>query len=108
MDDKMYCEHGAPRGGSCRMCDEGVEVKHLTPEMEEAIISTIYHHPMGGRTILELLAGRAFKTPPPVPTDEQRQMAHDIVEELLRLHYRSLNEAMKEVIGEELEDNPYI
>ena len=105
----MFCEHGAPIGGHCRACNEESEKpQQMTPELEEAVWRTLYHHPHSSAIIVQLLTGRTFKTPPPVPTDKQRQMAHDVVEELLRLHYRSLNEAMKEVIGEELEDNPYI
>ena len=108
MSDSMFCEHGAPRGGSCKMCEEGVESVKLTPEMEEATHRVLYHHPYGGRTILELLTKREFPTELPTPTEEQKQMAHDFVEELLRIHYRVLNDVMQEVTGESLEDNPYI
>ena len=101
------CEHGAPRGGSCRACEEETP-EGMTSELVEAVWRTLYHHPYGSVVIVELLTGRRFDTPPPTPTDEQERMAHDIVEELLRAHYTALNGAMEEVLGEGLKDNPYI
>lgn len=76
----------------------------MTPELEEAVWSTLYHHRRSTPAIVEMLTGKVFETPPPVPTDEQRLMAHDTVEELITVHYRCLNDAMIEVTGEGLDD----
>ena len=75
----------------------------ITPEMEAAVWATLYHDPRSSPIIVQMLTGRVFETPPPRPTDEQCQMAHQVVEELLRFHYTNLNAAMIEVIVEELE-----
>lgn len=80
----------------------------ISPEMVIAIERTLYNHPFGGKAILELLTGRRYPNPLPAPTGEEENMAHATVEDLLRIHYTALNESMKENLGEELEDNPYV
>ena len=75
----------------------------LSPEMEAAVMSTLYHDPRSSPIIVQILTGRVFETPPPLPTSEQRLIAHSTVEELLYIHYDTLRESMRVVIGEELE-----
>jgi hypothetical protein len=71
-----------------------------TPELEAAVLAGVYYDPRGGPVILEMLTGKVFETPPPQPTEEERQMAQTIVEELLKLHYDTLDWACQEVLGE--------
>jgi hypothetical protein len=104
---EMFCEHGAPMGGICKACEEGMEVK-ITPELEEAVLRTLCHHPYGGVVICGMITGQRFEVMPPAPTAEQRQMAHVIVEDLLRVYFRAMNSSMLEVTGEGIEDNPYV
>ena len=75
----------------------------ITPEMREAVMRTLYHHPRSSPIIVEMLTGEVFEAPPPQPTDEQKQMACETVEELIALHYKSFREACIEVLGEDPE-----
>ena len=73
----------------------------VTPEMEEAVHRTLYHHPRSSPAIVQLLTGRTYDTPPHPPTEVQEQMAHDVVEELITIHYTTLRKACIEVTGED-------
>ncbi len=74
----------------------------ISPEMREAVMRTLYHHPRSSATIVQMLTGEVFAEPPPKPTEEERQMAHEIVEQLIALHYDVLRQAVIEVTGEDL------
>lgn len=74
-----------------------------SPELEAAVWSTLYHDPRSTPVIISVLTGRVFETPPPVPTALQREMAREIVEELLSLHYQLLSQSVLEVTGELIE-----
>ena len=104
MNPELYCRHGAPRGGQCRACEENLDKPPLTPEYVDAVWCSLYHHPRGGPVVIEMLTGQTFQTPPPVPTEEQKRMASDVVEDMLGVHYKLLDEAMVEVTGEGLDD----
>jgi hypothetical protein len=51
-----------------------------------------------------MLTGETFKARPTQPTDKERQMAHETVEQLIALHYDALDRACVEVLGENLTD----
>jgi hypothetical protein len=74
--------------------------KKPTTEMEAAVWSSLYHDPRSSPVIVQILTGKVFDTPPPMPTDKQRQMARPVVEELLRLYYTTFATAVAEVTGE--------
>ena len=77
--------------------------EEVTEEMTAAVEKTLYHHPRSSPIIVQLLIGKTFNTPPSVPSEEEKAMAHEVVEELIALHYRSLRLAFIEVLGEDLE-----
>lgn len=78
------------------MSDEtkpGTPVPPMSPELFEATMLTLYHHPRSSEAIVLLLTGLEFAEPPPKPTPEQEAMAHDIVEETITKYYEAfLNE----------------
>ena len=62
-----------------------------------------YHHPRSSPEIVRMITGKAFEVSPPQPTAEEKRMAHEIVEHLIALHYKTFREACIEVLGEDPE-----
>lgn len=79
------------------------EKKAIPPELEEAVWKTLYHHPRSSPIIVRMLTGRTFDTPPPQPTEEEKQAASETVEELLATYYSAYRAACIEVTGEDPE-----
>ena len=75
----------------------------ISPEMREAVLKTLYHHPQSGPVIVQMLTGEVFETPPPQPSEEEKKMAYETVESLIAIHYDSFRQACIEVLGEDPE-----
>lgn len=73
----------------------------ISSEMDAAVWSTLYHHKDSSPEIVQMVTGVVFETPPPVPTELQKEMAHSEVKKLLRL-YHNFNKAMCEVVDGEV------
>lgn len=80
--------------------------RDLDPRLEAAIWSVLHHHRRSSPSVVHALTGRVFIPPPPKPTSEQRAMASEIVEVMLELHWGTLRDAIREVLGEEAPDDP--
>lgn len=80
-----------------------MKVTEITPEMKQAVLRSLYHHPRSSPIITEMLTGERFDSPPPQPTEAEKEMAREIVEDLVALHYRAFREACIEVTGEDPE-----
>ena len=78
--------------------------EEMTPELREAIIKTLYHHPKVTPMIMHLIMRTEFKTPPPPPTNEERARAETVVEEIVAHYYKAFREACIEVTGEDPEN----
>ena len=78
--------------------------EEMTPKLKEAIIKTLYHHPKVTPMIMHLIMREEFKTPPPLPTDEERAQAEAIVEKIVANYYKAFREACIEVTGEDPEN----
>ena len=81
------------------------EKPKITPELEEAVMKTLYHHSRTTPIIVEMLTGKKFETAPPLPTNEEKAQVGPIVEELVEHYYRSLRSAYIEVLGEDPQKN---
>lgn len=79
----------------------------ITPELKEAVWSTMYYDERSSPVIIEMLTGRTFATPPLPPTEEQKAMAREIVEGLLFLYHNTFADAVHEVTGEEIDLPPF-
>ncbi len=79
--------------------------EQVTPEMEEAVHRTLYHHPRSSPAIVQLLTGKTYDVPPLPPTKEQEKIAHGVVEELISIHYSTFRQACIEVTGEDPAEN---
>lgn len=79
----------------------------VSPELEDAVWSTLYYDERSSPTIIFMLTGRTFSTPPLPPTEEQKIMAREIVEGLLFLHYTAFADAVRETAGEEIDLPPF-
>jgi hypothetical protein len=55
----------------------------ISEELQTALVSTIFHHPMGGPVKLHEMGLPIETTPPPFPTPEQEEMTRDIVAQVL-------------------------
>ncbi len=77
--------------------------ENMTPELKDAIIRALYHHPKTTPIIVRILTGRAFDTPPPLPTDEEKKQTETIVEELVAYYFKAFRNACIEVTGEDPE-----
>lgn len=73
----------------------------FSPEMHGAVLRTLYHHPRSTPVIVSMITGLRFETPPPLPTESEKQMAHETVERLIALYYEIFREACIEVTGED-------
>jgi hypothetical protein len=80
----------------------------ISPELRTAVLRTLYHHPRSSPAIVQLLTREVFETPPPKPTEDEKRMAHDTVEELIGIHYNAFREACLEVIGEDPLPDTYL
>ncbi len=79
----------------------------VSPELQEAVWSTLYYDERSSPLIIEMLTGKVFDAPPLPPTEEQKTMAREIVEGLLFLHYTTLAGAVRETTGEEIDLPPF-
>jgi hypothetical protein len=71
----------------------------ITPELKEAVWSTMYYDERSSPVIIEMLTGRTFATPPLPPTEEQKAMAREIVEGLLFLYHNALDDTIGDTTG---------
>jgi hypothetical protein len=78
--------------------------QEITPEIADIALRALYHHPRSSATIVEMLTGVRFDTPPLPPTAEEEAQVHDAVEETITLYHSSFRSAVKEVLGEDPED----
>lgn len=103
MNEQMsnQCEHGVVLGGWCRTCAEPTEV---TPELVQAVERTLYHSHDVTPIMVTMILGKEFVEAPPLPTEEEKKQATEIVEQLLSCHKTAWREAVLEVTGEDIED----
>ncbi len=71
----------------------------VSPELEDAVWSTLYYDERSSPIIIQMLTGKVFETPPTPPTDEQKAMAREIVEGLLFLYHNALDDTIGDTTG---------
>lgn len=75
----------------------------ITPELIRAVERTLYHHQDVTPVMVKMIIGKEFVQAPPLPSEEEKKQAADIVNNLLKLYKRTFEQVVFEVIEEKID-----
>jgi len=70
----------------------------------QAIERTLYHYPDVTPAMVTMILNKDFAVAPPLPTEDEKARATELVKQLIQRYKTAFREAVLEVTGEEVDD----
>lgn len=67
----------------------------ITPQLAQAVERALYHYPDVTPMMVFMILRKEFREAPPLPTEDEKKQATEIVEDLLRCYHAAFREALK-------------